>query len=50
MNIKAGLIVCDGVPPAGRGNNQGMQQQQSLPETPFDVAFDYFHIISKGLK
>ena len=51
-DIKAGIIVCDGVPQAGRGNFPGMQQQQQpgQPETPFEVAFDYFHIVSKGLK
>ncbi len=50
-NIKTGVIVCDGVPPAGRGgNNPGMQQQAAQPETPFDVAFDYFHITNKGIK
>jgi hypothetical protein len=49
-DVKTGLIVCDGVPPAGRGNSPVGQQQAGQPETPFDVAFDYFHIINKGLK
>ena len=49
-DIKAGMIVGDGVPPTGRGN-QGFPQQPSQPDTtPFEVAFDYFHIVNKGLK
>jgi beta-glucosidase len=49
-DIKAGMIVCNGVPSTGRGNNQGMQQQPAQSDTPFEVAFDYFHIVNKGLK
>jgi beta-glucosidase len=49
-DVKAGMIVCDGVPPAGRGNNPGMQQQPSQSDTPFEVAFDYFRITNRGLK
>ncbi len=49
-DVKAGVIVCNGVPPTGRGNNPGMQQQPAQTETPFEVAYDYFHIVNKGLK
>jgi len=51
-DIKAGMITCDGVPPVRRGGNQGagMQQQPAQPETPFEVAYDYFHIVNTGLK
>ncbi len=49
-DIKAGMITCDGVAPARMGNFPGMQQQTSQPETPFEVAYDYFHITNKGLK
>jgi regulation of enolase protein 1 (concanavalin A-like superfamily) len=49
-DIKAGMIACDGVAPARMGNFPGMQQQTSQPETPFEVAYDYFHITNKGLK
>jgi regulation of enolase protein 1 (concanavalin A-like superfamily) len=49
-DIKAGMIACDGVVPARMGNFPGMQQQTSQPETPFEVAYDYFHITNKGLK
>jgi len=47
-DIKAGIIACDGVAPARMGNFPGMQQQTSQPETPFEVAYDYFHISNKG--
>ena len=48
-DIKAGIIACDGVAPARMGNFPGMQQQQpAQPETPFEVAYDYFHISNKG--
>ena len=53
VDVKAGMIACDGVPPTGRGGNfQGMPQQAQTTqvETPFEVAYDYFHIVSKGLK
>ncbi len=50
-DVKAGMIVCDGVPQVRRGNNQAFQQQQpAQAEAPFEVAFDYFHIVNKGLK
>ncbi len=49
-DLKAGMIVCDGVSPARMGNFPGMQQQTSQPETPFEVAYDYFHIVNKGSK
>jgi len=49
-DLKAGIIVCNGVPPAGRGNNPRIQQQPAQPETPFEVAYDYFHIVNTGLK
>jgi len=51
MDVKAGMIVCDGNPQAGRGGNfPGMQEPANQPEVPLEVAFDYFHIVSKGLK
>jgi len=48
-DVKAGMIVCDGVAPA-RGGFPGMEQPTNQPQTPFEVAFDYFHIVNKGLK
>ena len=49
-DVKAGMIVCDGIPQTGRNNFPGMQEQSNQPETPFEVSYDYFHIVSKGLK
>jgi len=52
-DIKAGIIVCDGVPDARFArfmNMPGMPQQQRETETPFEVTYDYFHIKNKGLK
>jgi beta-glucosidase len=49
-DVKTGMIACNGVAPARRGNFPGMQQQTNQPETPFEVAYDYFHIVNKGLK
>jgi len=49
-DVKAGMIACDGVLPARMGNFPGMQQQTGQPETPFEVAYDYFHIVNIGLK
>jgi beta-glucosidase-like glycosyl hydrolase len=48
-DVKAGMIVCDGVAPA-RGGFPGMEQPTNQPQPPFEVAFDYFHIVNKGLK
>lgn len=48
-DIKTGMIVCDGIAQA-RGGFPGMEQPTNQPQTPFEVAFDYFHIINKGLK
>jgi beta-glucosidase len=49
-DVKVGMIVCDGVAPVRTGGFPGMEQQTSQPQTPFEVAFDYFHIVNKGLK
>ncbi|NMD02629.1 MAG: hypothetical protein GYA71_05095 [Bacteroidales bacterium] len=56
-DVKAGVITCNGVQAAGRGNFPGMgpggmpggQQQQPQPETPFEVSYDYFRIVNTGL-
>ena len=50
-DIKAGMINCLGQAQTRRGGNQGFgAPQQAQPETPFEAAFDYFHITSKGAK
>ncbi|MEO6849634.1 MAG: glycoside hydrolase family 3 C-terminal domain-containing protein, partial [Mucilaginibacter sp.] len=48
-NIKAGMIVCNGVTPA-RGFFPAPPQQTTGTEKPFEVAFDYFHITNSGQK
>ncbi len=59
QDVKAGMIVCNGVPMTGGpgggfagGMPQGMQQQRqpAQPEAPFEVAYDYFRIVNRGLK
>ncbi len=50
-DIKAGVIVCDGVAPARMAGFGGRSTPQSnQPTTPFEVAFDYFKITNSGLK
>jgi len=52
-DVKAGILVCDGVPDPRLArflDMPGMPQQPKEPDTPFEVAFDYFHITNKGLK
>ncbi|MGB8492267.1 MAG: glycoside hydrolase family 3 C-terminal domain-containing protein, partial [Bacteroidales bacterium] len=49
-DVKAGLITCNGEVPSRMGNFPGMRQQTSQPEAPFEAAYDYFHIVNKGLK
>lgn len=50
-NINAGLIVCDGAAPSRMaGYRRFMQQDNQVPGEPFEVAFDYFHIESDGMK
>ena len=49
-DIKAGLIACDGVLPARFAGFRRFMPRNNQPDTPFDVAFDYFHITNSGLK
>ena len=52
-DIKAGIMVCDGVPDpriARFLDMLGMSQQKKEPEKPFEVSYDYFHITNNGLK
>jgi beta-glucosidase-like glycosyl hydrolase len=51
-DVKAGMIVCNGVPMSSRfGNMPGMPgaQQSREPETPFEVMYDYIHFLNNGL-
>ena len=49
-DLKAGLIVCDGVITQSMTSTFWFNPDTTKPDTPFDVAFDYFRIINKGLK
>ena len=49
-DIKAGLMVCNGVTPARMGGFPRAMPQNNQPETPFEVSFDYFRITNSGLK
>ena len=49
-DIQAGIVVNDGAMPARFAGFRRFMQQGSKPETPFEVAFDYFHIENFGLK
>jgi beta-glucosidase len=49
-DIRAGLIVCDGVITQNMKSTFWFNPDTTKPETPFDVAFDYFHITNSGLQ
>jgi len=49
-DIRAGLVVCDGVIIQGMKSVYYFNPDTTKPNTPFEVAFDYFHIVNKGLK
>ena len=46
-DIKAGLIACDGVIIQSMKNVFYFDSDTTKPNTPFDVTFDYFHIMNK---
>ncbi len=49
-DIKAGIIVCDGVITQNMKSTFWFDSDTTKPETPFDVSFDYFRIENSGLK
>ena len=49
-DIRAGLIVCDGVITQNMKSTFWFDQDTTKPDTPFDVSFDYFRIVNSGLK
>lgn len=49
-NINGGLIVCDGVMPSRMSGFRRFMPQNNEAKTPFEVAFDYFHINNTGIK
>ena len=49
-DIKAGMIACKGVLSARFAGFRRFMPQNEQPQTPFEVAFDYFRIINSGMK
>jgi beta-glucosidase len=49
-DIRAGLMVCDGIIISGMKSVYYFNSDTTKPNTPFDISFDYFHITNKGLK
>ena len=49
-DIRAGLLVCDGVIIQSMKSTFWFDPDTTKPGTPFEVAFDYFHITNSGLK
>ncbi len=49
-DIKAGLMVCDGVITQNMKSTFWFNSDTTKPDSPFDVSFDYFHVENTGLK
>jgi beta-glucosidase-like glycosyl hydrolase len=49
-DIKAGLIVCDGIITQNMKSTFWFNSDTTKPDTPFDISFDYFRIENSGLK
>lgn len=49
-DIRAGLIVCDGIVTQYMKSTFWFDSDTTKPDTPFDVSFDYFRIKNNGLK
>jgi beta-glucosidase-like glycosyl hydrolase len=49
-DIKAGLIVCDGIVTQYMKSTFWFDSSTTKPETPFNVSFDYFRIKNSGLE
>ena len=48
-DIKAGLIVCDGIITQYMKSTFWFNSDTTKPDTPFDVSFDYLRIVNNGL-
>jgi len=49
-DIRAGLIVCDGIVTQYMKSTFWFNSDTTKPDTPFNVSFDYFRIKNNGLK
>jgi len=49
-DVRAGLIVCDGVVTQYMKSTFWFDSDTTKPPTPWDVSFDYFRIVNGGIK
>lgn len=49
-DIRAGLIVCDGIVTQYMKSTFWFNSDTTKPDTPFDISFDYFRIVNSGLE
>jgi beta-glucosidase len=49
-DVKAGLIVCDGIVTQYMKSTFWFDSDTTKPNTPFYVSFDYFHVTNSGLQ
>jgi hypothetical protein len=49
-DIKVGIMACDGVITQSMTSTYYFDSDTSKPDTPFEISFDYFHIINYGIK
>ncbi|HLN22193.1 MAG TPA: glycoside hydrolase family 3 C-terminal domain-containing protein [Bacteroidales bacterium] len=49
-DIRAGLIACDGVITQSMTSTYYFDSDTTKPDSPFNVLFDYFHIVNTGIK
>jgi len=52
-DIQTGILICEGVPDSRMARFLNMQDrtpQQNVPQCPFEVSVDYFHIKNNGAK
>lgn len=48
-DVRVGLIACDGIITQSMTSTFWFDSDTTKPDTPFDVAFDYFHIKNRGI-
>ncbi len=49
-DIRAGIIVCDGIVTQNMKSTFWFDSDTTKPPTPWDVSFDYFRMVNSGLK
>lgn len=48
-DVRVGLIACDGIITQSMTSTFWFDSDTTKPDTPFDAAFDYFHIKNRGI-